>query len=110
MGRAPDQKVLDRDDRRDATIVDEALATVAWRGRPTGSALHDRDEVASLCDEVSMLHGGRIVVSGPPGDMLTVDHIRDVFGVRAHLGTHPLTGRPHIAVAPLEPTTSQESR
>ena len=28
MGRAPDQKVLDRDDRRDATIVDEALATV----------------------------------------------------------------------------------
>lgn len=31
--------------------------------------------------------------------MLTPDLIGVVFGVRAHVGTHPLTGRMHITVA-----------
>lgn len=80
----------------------ELLEMVRSLGLTTIAALHDLDQAASLCDDISMVHGGRIVASGPPQAVLTVEHIRDVFGVRAHLGTHPLTGRLHIAVAPLD--------
>jgi iron complex transport system ATP-binding protein len=31
--------------------------------------------------------------------VLTPELIHTVFGVYAHIGTHPLTGRPHITVA-----------
>ena len=82
----------------------ELLEMVRGLGLTTIAALHDLDQAASLCDEISMLREGRIVVSGPPAEVLTVDHLRDVFGVRAHLGRHPLTGRLHIAVAPLDPS------
>ncbi|WP_199486338.1 hypothetical protein [Actinomadura logoneensis] len=34
-----------------------------------------------------------------PNDVLTPEFIAEVFGVRAHIGPHPLTGRPHIAIA-----------
>ena len=33
--------------------------------------------------------------------LFSLDLIREIFGVDAHIGTHPLTGRMHIAVAPL---------
>jgi iron complex transport system ATP-binding protein len=67
------------------------------------AALHDLNHAAAYCDRVVVLRDGRIVRSGPPLDVLTPDVIRQVFGVRAHVGPHPLTGRPHIAVAALPP-------
>jgi iron complex transport system ATP-binding protein len=44
---------------------------------------------------------GRLAANGTPAVVLTPELIRAVFGVRAHVGRHPLTGRPHIAAAPL---------
>ncbi len=154
MGRAPHKGMFDRDDRRDAAIIDEALDSVgmSWAGsrlvatlsggerqrvllaralaqqapilvldEPTNhldvraqlelldlvrslglttiAALHDLDHAASVCDAVSVLRRGTVVASGAPLEVLTPAMIRDVFGVRAHIGTHPLTGMLHIAVA-----------
>ena len=77
----------------------ELLDLVHSLGHTTIAALHDLDHAASLCDAISVLHHGRLVVTGPPLDVLTPELIGDVFGVRAHIGTHPITGRLHIAVA-----------
>jgi iron complex transport system ATP-binding protein len=77
----------------------ELLDLVRSLGLTTIAALHDLDHAASVCDTVSVLRSGSVVASGAPLDVLTPAMILDVFGVRAHIGTHPLTGKLHIAVA-----------
>jgi iron complex transport system ATP-binding protein len=66
------------------------------------AALHDLDHAAAYADQVVVLRHGRVAAKGPPLEVLTPEFIAEVFGVRAHVGTHPLTGRPHIAVASLQ--------
>jgi iron complex transport system ATP-binding protein len=67
----------------------------------TVTALHDLDHAAAYCDHLVLLHHGRVVATGTPAEVLTPDRIATVFGVRAHLGPHPITGRLHVATAPL---------
>ena len=154
MGRAPHQRLLDRNSTADAEIVDDALGTVAMTAfaarlvstlsggerqrvllaralaqqapvlvldEPTNhldiraqlellelvhalptttiAALHDLNHAASLCDAVTVLAHGHVVASGSPLAVLTPELIAAVFGVRAHIGLHPLTRRTHITVA-----------
>lgn len=66
------------------------------------AALHDLDQAASYADRVVVLRDGLVVGHGTPLEVLTPGFIGEVFGVRAHVGPHPLTGRLHIAVAPLQ--------
>ena len=81
----------------------ELLELIRSLGLTLLAALHDLDQAASLADRVTVLSQGRVVGQGPPAEVLTPPFIREVFGVRAHIGTHPITGRPHIAFAALEP-------
>jgi iron complex transport system ATP-binding protein len=62
-------------------------------------ALHDLDHAASMCDQITLLERGRVVATGPPLEVLTRERIATVFGVDAHIGTHPITGRPQISFA-----------
>ncbi|WP_433436182.1 ABC transporter ATP-binding protein [Nonomuraea sp. CA-141351] len=63
------------------------------------AALHDLDQAAAYADQVVVLRDGRVAGHGPPLEVLTPSFIEEVFGVRAHVGPHPITGRPHIALA-----------
>ncbi|GAA2582319.1 ABC transporter ATP-binding protein [Actinomadura fulvescens] len=65
------------------------------------TALHDLDHAAAYCDHVVVLKDGAVRAAGPPLEVLTPEFVAEVFGVRAHVGPHPITGRPHIAVASL---------
>ncbi|MEZ0111115.1 iron complex transport system ATP-binding protein [Catenulispora sp. EB89] len=77
----------------------ELLELVRDLGLTLLAALHDLDHAASLADRVVVLRDGAVVANGAPSETLTPALIREVFGVRAHVGSHPITGRPHIAVA-----------
>ncbi len=79
----------------------DLLDLVHSLGVTTLAALHDLDHAAAHADRVAVLDGGRLVAEGRPLDVLTTELIARVFGVRAHIGPHPIHGRPHIAVAPL---------
>ncbi|GAA3086602.1 ABC transporter ATP-binding protein [Streptosporangium carneum] len=68
------------------------------------AALHELNLAAAYCDRLYVLDAGRIVAHGAPADVLTPDLLAEVFGVRAHLGVNPLTGRPNLAFAPLGQT------
>lgn len=70
------------------------------------AALHDLDHAAAHADRVAVVHQGRIVDVGPPLEVLRPELIEEVFGVRAHVGPHPITGRPHVAVARVDPPRS----
>ncbi|MFI7106365.1 ABC transporter ATP-binding protein [Nonomuraea sp. NPDC050227] len=63
------------------------------------AALHDLDQAAAYADRIVVLREGRVAGQGPPLEVLTPAFIEEVFGVLAHVGPHPITGRPHVAVA-----------
>ena len=54
-------------------------------------ALHDLNQALS-CDRVGVMLEGRLVALGPPHDVLTVERIGAVFGVRASILIDPADG------------------
>ena len=60
------------------------------------TALHDLNHAAMFCDRLVVLKQGRIVASGPPGDVLTEALLRDVFSVEARVEISAHHARPHI--------------
>lgn len=65
-------------------------------GRTVVLAIHDLDLAATFCDRIAVLHDGRLVACGTPGDVLTPELLHDAFGVLATRLNHPLTGRTHL--------------
>ncbi|MDH3591120.1 MAG: ATP-binding cassette domain-containing protein [Planctomycetota bacterium] len=65
-----------------ARTVTEFVADCRDRGRTVILSTHIMSEVEKLCDDVAMLHHGRILLQGSVGDVLAqagVDSIEDVF-------------------------------
>lgn len=60
------------------------------------TALHDLNHAAMFCDRLVVLKQGRIVASGPPGEVLTEDLLRTVFSVEARVEVSRHHARPHI--------------
>ncbi|SHL14115.1 ABC transporter ATP-binding protein [Halomonas caseinilytica] len=56
-------------------------------------ALHDLDQ-AMDCDRIGVMDGGRLVATGPPRDVLTLERLRRTFGVHATLLDDPDEDRP----------------
>ena len=79
----------------------ELLTLVRTLGVTVLAALHDLDQAAAFADRIAVLDHGRVAAVGPPAEVLTPELIAEVFRVRAHVGPHPLTGRPHVAVTAL---------
>jgi iron complex transport system ATP-binding protein len=86
-------------DLRAQLVALDALAALARGGITVVAALHDLSHAAAYADHVVVLADGRVVAAGPPAEVLTPALILTVYGVRAEVLTHPLTGRPLIAVA-----------
>src|SRR5688572_5249995 len=57
---------------------------------------HDLHFAATLCDTVVLLSQGRIVSSGPPAEVLTLDALSSVYGISRELAT-PLLPRVRVA-------------
>ncbi|MEU9625061.1 ABC transporter ATP-binding protein [Streptomyces sp. NPDC088251] len=75
----------------------ELLSLLRAQGRTTLISLHDLNAAASVCDRLHVLHDGAVVASGTPSEVLTPALLAEVFGVRAAVVEHPLTGDPLIA-------------
>lgn len=54
-------------------------------------ALHDLNQ-ALACDRVGVMAGGQLVALGPPQEVLSVNRIAEVFGVRASIVVDPADG------------------
>ncbi|MFD7612775.1 ABC transporter ATP-binding protein [Streptomyces sp. NPDC059828] len=94
----PDVMVLDEPTNHlDVRHQVELLALLRVRRRTTLVSLHDLNAAASVCDRLHVLHTGAVVASGPPREVITPELLAEVFGVRAAVVEHPLTGDPLIA-------------
>ena len=80
----------------------ELLELVRDLGITTIAALHELNLAAHYCDRLTVLNRGRVVAAGSVDEVLTPALLADVFGVACHCGIHPVTGRFHLAYAPLQ--------
>ncbi|MDX3319707.1 ABC transporter ATP-binding protein [Streptomyces sp. ME03-5684b] len=98
LAQDPDVLVLDEPTNHlDVRHQVELLALLRAQHRTTLVSLHDLNAAASVCDRIHVLRAGEVVASGTPLEVLTPGLIADVFGVRAAVIEHPLTGDPLIA-------------
>lgn len=69
------------------------------RGTTMVVSTHDLNLAATLCSELVLLQGGRVIAQGSTDRVLTPANIRDLYGVIADVSMHSRAG--HITVVPL---------
>jgi iron complex transport system ATP-binding protein len=62
----------------------QVFAGLAASGRAVIVSLHDLGLAARHCTRLILLGAGRLVADGTPQEVLTEEHLREVFGVSAH--------------------------
>lgn len=75
------------------------------RGVTMAVATHDLNLAAGLCRHLVLLRDGRVIASGPTGDVLTRDSVRALYDVEADVHFH--AGAGHLTVVPLHRTARQ---
>lgn len=63
------------------------------RGVTMAISTHDLNLAASVCRELILMRDGRVLASGPTADVLTPDHVRQLYDVEAHVQFNSETGR-----------------
>ncbi|MCG7417894.1 MULTISPECIES: ABC transporter ATP-binding protein [Microbacterium] len=66
------------------------------RGTTVVMVLHDLNLAARYADHLVAMSAGRVIAAGDPGDVLTEDTVREVFGLDSRVVPDPLTGRPMV--------------
>ncbi|MFC7817943.1 ABC transporter ATP-binding protein [Streptomyces sp. NPDC057367] len=74
----------------------DLLSLLRGSGLTVLVVLHDLNLAAAACDRLGVLSQGRLVASGAPAEVLTPSLVAEVFGVRASVVPHPLTGDPQL--------------
>lgn len=64
------------------------------------TALHDLNLAAQYCDRLVMLRQGNVFREGLPGEVITQDAIREVYGVSVCVSEHPVNQLPATHVVP----------
>lgn len=64
------------------------------QGRTIIMVLHDLNHAARYADQIVALRSGQIVVQGSPEQVMTPDHIFQVFGLKTHVIPDPITNTP----------------
>jgi iron complex transport system ATP-binding protein len=78
----------------------ELLADLVADGRTVVAAIHDLDLAARYCDELRLLHDGRIRAAGTPEAVLTDECVETAFGTRVTVTRHPVTGSASVTAFP----------
>lgn len=74
----------------------DLICDLADRGTAVGVVLHDLDHAASVADEVVLMHRGRVHAAGASIDVLTADHLSEVYGLPIEVVVDPETGRMRV--------------
>ncbi len=62
-------------------LVLQHVRHLARRGLAVVLSTHDPDHAFAVGDRVAFLHGGRMIASGPPIDVLTTARLQSVYGI-----------------------------
>lgn len=70
-------------------VVMRSLRSVADRGGAVVAVLHDLNLAAMFADRLLLLHDGKAVATGPPGDVLSEETLTRVYGHPVRVIDHP---------------------
>ncbi|MFD5897492.1 ABC transporter ATP-binding protein [Streptomyces sp. NPDC060366] len=74
------------------------------QGRTVLIVLHDLNQAARYADHLVAMKEGRIVAEGQPGEVVTAELVREVFGLESVVVPDPVTGSPLVVPgAPYRP-------
>jgi iron complex transport system ATP-binding protein len=59
------------------------FSALAAAGRTVVVALHDLSLAARFCHRIALMQAGRVVAAGAPEDVLRIEHLASVYGIRA---------------------------
>ena len=82
-------------------MVLRSAVEFAGNGAAVFVILHDLNHALRYSDSVLVMDGGRIVVEGPPSEVLKPQLVEGVFNVKARIIEDPLSGRPSIMTDPV---------
>ena len=88
-------------DLRGRLLVYMAARSLARRGHAAVMATHDYTLASLHADHVVLIHRGRVVAQGPPGEVLTPERVETVYRVRVVEAYTPDGRRTLIPVEPL---------
>lgn len=77
----------------------EVLRMVKAMSLTVFASFHDLNLAAAFCDELCVIHQGKIVAFGMPEAVLTEDLISEVFRTCCVVDKHPLYGHPRVSYA-----------
>ena len=72
------------------------------------AVLHDMNLAAHYCDKLLVLHNGRIEAFESPAAIMEPELIERVFGAKAIVLPHPITGVPQLLLQPSQPSSQRE--
>lgn len=75
-------------------VMELAARLVRELNKTVVAVLHDLNQAARYADHMTMLKAGKIIASGPPGEIVTADSVRRVFQVDALIIPDPVTHTP----------------
>ncbi|GHA93235.1 ABC transporter ATP-binding protein [Modicisalibacter luteus] len=74
--------------------VFELIRDLAASGKTIVMVVHDLVSACRYADHLVAMHAGDVVAKGPPGEVVTVDLVRRLYGIDCTLISDPATGSP----------------
>ncbi|MFH0768989.1 MAG: ABC transporter ATP-binding protein [Chloroflexota bacterium] len=64
------------------------------------AALHDLNLASQYCDRLVLIKDGQVHAQGTPGEVITSQNIKEVYGADGCVYTHPANGLPAVLINP----------
>lgn len=68
---------------------------------------HDLNLAAQYCHRMILMSKGRIYAAGTPTEVITEEHIREVYGCPVLVDAHPVSGGPRLTLLPVNQRKAQ---
>jgi iron complex transport system ATP-binding protein len=68
--------------------------------------MHDLNLAVRYCQRLLLLDRGRLLADGAPGEVITEEHLRSVYGTDVAVHRHGLAGRPFVSLLPRTPVAA----
>ncbi len=82
------------DIRHQLAVMDLLRGLNEREGITIGIVVHDINLAARACSRIIAMRKGQIIRDAKPGEVITPELMREVFGVETEIGTDPATGAP----------------
>ena len=82
------------DIRHQLAVMDLLRGLNEREGITIGIVVHDINLAARACSRIIAMRKGQIIRDAKPGDVITPELMREVFGVETEIGNDPATGAP----------------